>query len=188
MPEWFMQEFEFTQPEISLDDWLDQHPDLRNANVHRSVKEAAYVHYLNSQGLAVIHDKFRGHQVAETFIIGISTEGDWTWGDWYGSFVRFGGEARNVPDMPTPDGQVTDDDCIAWIDHFKRLEQEKAGKPRHVYVARKDALDRETWSVWDEGGEPYVGFQNLPENSNLSKSAAHERADHLNHLEEPVHA
>ena len=38
------------------------------------------------------------------------------WADWDGVKVTFGGDWREVPDMPTPGGTVNEDQVQAWLE------------------------------------------------------------------------
>jgi hypothetical protein len=44
------------------------------------------------------------------------------WADWDGQRVWFGGTWQGVPDMPTPDGTVNEDQVTQWVDQHSQKE------------------------------------------------------------------
>lgn len=126
MTYWHKDDLEWYVPKVRYPEWLDQHPELRDANIEREVKLRAYKVWQNQQGYAVCHVAGSVFYTAEYILIGGSTETpNWCWADWYGTHAVFQGDWEGIPDMPTPDWVISDAQVHAWAEHHIRLRQKE---------------------------------------------------------------
>lgn len=122
MTRWNKSDFWWGSPEESFPAWLERHPEMRDANIERQVKVQAYIAWQNECGNAVYQIGGNAFRVAEHILIGGSTETpNWCWADWYGTHAEFQGDWSHIPDMPTPDWSISEDQVFAWVEHHTSI-------------------------------------------------------------------
>jgi hypothetical protein len=116
-----LSDLSFRKPELSFEDWLAKNPHLQKGDPNPRTLYDGYAWEHEQQGFVVGGDHINGLLIADPICIedvcGTYKDGHPAqyWADWYGKKVVFGGDWINAPDMPTPDGTVTEEQVRGWI-------------------------------------------------------------------------